>query len=435
MKNTMTRWQSPSFGLANLKLETVERPTPRTRELLAAAKLHDVRNGATRGPQLPLSKPYEIVDTTLSFTGVACISGLRLLAACISALTLLSASVSAQALSDVAATPEPLVLQRQGSFFIGGRTIETENAGWGNFRKVFGEPFEAGKVTVDQMYVQFQVPVKPSHTPIVFMHGGLLSSKQWETTPDGRMGWFEYFTRKGFPTYLAEQSGRARSGFNASTFNEVSRGKISPSKQPRIYLGTSNMAWKVFRFGSREGQPYPGEQFPVDHVNEFYKQVIPDMFETEVPSLMTELVTPTTDNPTVENVADLANQLGGAILVGHSQSAGFPTQAALKAKGGIKGIIQLETGCFANLTDQQVTLLAKIPMLVMVGDYLGEHPSASCDREIAQVKAAGGDITFVSLPSVGLHGNSHMFMQDKNNIDVANVIISWVGTHVDKASK
>ncbi|NLR97431.1 hypothetical protein HGP17_11425 [Rhizobium sp. P38BS-XIX] len=273
-----------------------------------------------------------------------------------------------------------------GSFFIGGRTIQTEDAGWGSFREVFGESFEAGKITVEQMYVQFQVPVKPSHTPIVFMHGGLLSSKQWETTPDGRMGWFEYFTRKGFPTYLAEQSGRARSGFNPSAFNEVGRGKISPSKQPRIYLGTSDMAWKVFRFGPREGQPYPGQQFPLDRVDEFYKQVIPDMFETEVPSLMTELITPTTDNPTVENVADLANQLGGAILVGHSQSSGFPTQAVLKAKGGIKGIIQLETGCFANLTDQQIGLLAKIPMLVMVGDYLGEHPSASCDKEIAQVQ-------------------------------------------------
>ncbi|WP_156170821.1 hypothetical protein [Croceicoccus naphthovorans] len=338
---------------------------------------------------------------------------------------------SAQSLSDLAGSDKPLVLQKQGSVFVGGRTIKTEDAGWGNMEPVFGESFEAGNVLVDQMYVQFQVPVGATHTPIVFMHGGLLSSKQWETTPDGRMGWFEHFTRQGFPTYMAEQSGRARSGFNGSIFNQVSRGKVPPSKQPRVYLGTSDMAWKMFRFGPEEGEAYPGQQFPLEHVQELYKQIIPDMFETQVPSLLNELGSPTTNNPTVENVAELASKLDGAILVGHSQSAGFPTQAVLKEKGGIKGLIQLETGCFSNLTPQQVELLAKIPILFMVGDYLGQNPSASCDKEIEQIKAAGGDITFVSLPEAGLHGNTHMFMQDKNNIEVANLIIKWIDEHVE----
>jgi pimeloyl-ACP methyl ester carboxylesterase len=347
-------------------------------------------------------------------------------------LMLASVSASAQALSDLKPSGEPLVLQSQGSFFVGGRTVETKSAGWSDMKAVFGESFEAGKVLVDQMYVQFQTPPKPSHTPIVFMHGGLLSSKQWETTPDGRMGWYEYFTRQGFPTYMAEQSGRARSGFNATIFNQVRGGNLAPSKQPRVYVGTSNMTWKVFRFGPKLGESYPDQQYPLDHVDAFYKQVIPDMFETQVPSLLAELVTPETKNPTVENFADLAQELGGAILVGHSQSAGFPTQAVLKNKGGIKGIIQLETGCFSNLTDDQVKILAKVPILVMVGDYLGEHPDAACVKEMDQIKAAGGDMTFISLPDVGIKGNSHMFMQDKNNLEVADLIIKWVSEHVDK---
>lgn len=132
------------------------------------------------------------------------------------ALLLNTAGASAQSLSDIKPASEPLVLQSQGSFFVGGRTVKTESAGWGDLKDIFGESFEAGDVVVDQMYVQFQTPPKPKHLPIVFMHGGLLSSKQWETTPDGRMGWFEYFTRQGFPTYLAEQTGRARSGFNGT---------------------------------------------------------------------------------------------------------------------------------------------------------------------------------------------------------------------------
>jgi pimeloyl-ACP methyl ester carboxylesterase len=348
---------------------------------------------------------------------------------------LASASASAQALSDLKPSPEPLVLQSQGSFFVGGRTVETKNAGWSEMKAIFGESFEAGRVLIDQMYVQFQTPPKPTHTPIVFMHGGLLSSKQWETTPDGRMGWYEYFTRQGFPTYLAEQTGRARSGFDATIFNQVRGGTVPPGDQPRVYLGTSNMAWKVFRFGPKLGEAWPGEQFPTDHVDQFYKQVIPDMFETQVPSLLNELISPETKNPTVENVATLAQELGGAILVGHSQSAGFPTQAVLKKKGGIKGLIQLETGCFSYLSDDQVKILSSIPILVMVGDHLGDRPDAACVKEMEQIKAAGGDMTFVSLPAVGIKGNSHMFMQDKNNLEVADVIIKWVSEHVDKQAR
>jgi len=37
------------------------------------------------------------------------------------------------------------------------------------------------------------------------MHGCWLSSKTWETTPDGRMGWNEYFVRKNRFVCLPDQ--------------------------------------------------------------------------------------------------------------------------------------------------------------------------------------------------------------------------------------
>ena len=36
----------------------------------------------------------------------------------------------------------------------------------------------------------------------------------------------------------------------------------------------------------------------------------------------------------------------------------------------------------------------------------------------------------VQLPEVGLHGNTHMMMQDKNNLEVADYIIGWIGQAV-----
>jgi hypothetical protein len=39
-------------------------------------------------------------------------------------------------------------------------------------------------------------------------------------------------------------------------------------------------------------------------------------------------------------------------------------------------------------------------------------------------------MTFISLPSIGIHGNSHMMMLDNNNLQVADVIIDWIDKHV-----
>lgn len=50
---------------------------------------------------------------------------------------------------------------------------------------------------------------------------GRLSPPTYDTTPDGRIGWYEYFVRQGFPTYVVDQVSRARSGFDISVHNNV----------------------------------------------------------------------------------------------------------------------------------------------------------------------------------------------------------------------
>src|SRR5262245_30502279 len=95
---------------------------------------------------------------------------------------------------------KPLVLASQGSFFVGGEPKALPAGGRGG---------GGGDVTINQMYVQYQVPVNGArHVPVVMVHGCCLSSKTWETTPDGRMGWNEYFVRKDRAVYLADQVSR-----------------------------------------------------------------------------------------------------------------------------------------------------------------------------------------------------------------------------------
>ena len=143
-------------------------------------------------------------------------------------------------------------------------------------------PAQTGDITINQMYVQYQIPMKgDQHVPVVMVHGCCLSSKTWETTPDGRMGWSEYFVRKDRSVYLADQSSRARSGFDPTALR---RGEGGHDRRPAscrtILAATHQVAWTVFRFGPKFGEPFPDEQFPIEAMDELYKQMIPDLNST-----------------------------------------------------------------------------------------------------------------------------------------------------------
>ncbi|HEX5227602.1 MAG TPA: hypothetical protein VFW44_07820 [Bryobacteraceae bacterium] len=323
---------------------------------------------------------------------------------------------------------KPLVIASQGSFFVGGETKNSSELTGATQGPGAGQP---GDVTINQMYVQFQKPVNAErHAPVVMVHGCCLSSKTWETTPDGRMGWNEYFVRKGRSVYLADQSSRARSGFDATKITAVKLGKAPPSDLPNIFMASHQTSWVLFRFGPKFNDAFPDEQFPVQAADELYKQMIPD--------LNGFLPMP---NPTWANMAALATQLNGAVLMGHSESGFFPEQAALVDPKGVKGIISIEMPCETKLKPEQISTLAKIPILVMFGDHLSDvtGPFASiwpmsldsCNEFVKQVNDAGGDAQMMYLPKMGIKGNSHMLMQDKNNLQLADLILGWTDDHVD----
>jgi len=239
------------------------------------------------------------------------------------AAELLPVRATAQEISDVKSS-QPLTLKQQGSFYVGGNTHFVDDAFTGS------NPGRLGNSMINQMYVQFQKPAAKSHQfPIVFVHGCCLSSKTWETTPDGRMGWYEYFTRKGFDTYMADQVGRARSGFDALQYNKVQAGAAPASSNPRVLIATDKFAWDVFRFGDFATKtPWPDERFPMNTVGvgagstlTFYKQVLPDMTSTltaAVPGCAGGNCGPTAPDAfwhSPASMAQLAKDLGGAILV------------------------------------------------------------------------------------------------------------------------
>jgi pimeloyl-ACP methyl ester carboxylesterase len=321
---------------------------------------------------------------------------------------------------------KPLTIASQGSFFVGGDNTSVPAPPPGGRG---GSPV-AGDITVNQMYVQYQIPPNGRrHVPVVMVHGCCLSSKTWETTPDGRIGWDEYFVRRERSVYLADQVGRARSGFDSSTIGAVRAGAQPPATLPNIIAASHQVAWTVFRFGPTYGTAFPDGQFPVEAVNELYKQMIPDL-NAWLPN----------PNATGKNMAALAVQLKGAVLMGHSESGFFPQQAALQDPGGIRGMISIEMPC-PDLSAEQIARLARIPTLVMFGDHLGDVQGGpanwaqsfeSCNTYVKKVKDAGGDAVMMYLPKMGIKGNSHMLMQDRNSLQLADLIIDWIDMHVEK---
>jgi pimeloyl-ACP methyl ester carboxylesterase len=325
-----------------------------------------------------------------------------------------------------AAQSGPLTIKEQGSFFVGGEKKSV------NVPATQLIPAQSGDITVNQMYVQYQIPMQGArHVPVVLVHGCCLSSKSWETTPDGRPGWNEYFLRKNRSVYLVDQVSRARSGFDPSAFNAARAG--NGAQMPSILEATHQFAWSVFRFGPSFGQAFADEKFPVAAVDELYKQMIPDLNST----------LPDNHNPTLTQMAALATKLNGAVLIGHSESGFFPEQAALVDAAGIKAVVTIETRCDTGLSASQLATLAKIPTLVMFGDHLADVKApfswsdalASCNTYLSQLKKLGGDAEMMSLPAMGIKGNSHMLMQDLNSDQLAGLVNDWISRHVEGKGK
>jgi hypothetical protein len=134
------------------------------------------------------------------------------------------------------------------------------------------------------------------------------------------------------------------------------------------------------------------------------------------------------------------------VLMGHSQSGAFPLASALLNPAVAKGLVLVEPGgCPQNFTDDQIKTLATLPILVIFGDYrdtptgLPGFPTwqaryEGCQAMIGRITKAGGRAEMSAPPENGIRGNSHMIMQDKNNQQIADLILKWIDERVGKGT-
>jgi hypothetical protein len=314
--------------------------------------------------------------------------------------------------------PGPLMLQSQGSFFVGGRDVQSDTL------STLPAYAPAGTITVDQMYVHYEVPAAAGkHYPLTLIHGCCLTGKTWETTPDGRMGWDEFFVRTGYPVYVVDQSWRGRSAGSVAAINAVKLGKAPVDQLPTVFSAGHEAAWAIFRFGPEYPKVYDGLRFPLAAQTEFWKQMVPDWSNT-IP----------TPNPTVPALSELARKLNGTVLISHSQSGIYPFQTVALSTKGVAGIIAIEPGACPSATGDLAPYKG-LPIMVLWGDHVDQSTRwaprlQACRAFVTAVNAAGGKAEVLVLPDIGIHGNSHMLMQDNNNLQIAGMLSTWIEQHV-----
>ena len=123
------------------------------------------------------------------------------------------------------------------------------------------------------------------------------------------------------------------------------------------------------------------------------------------------------------------DQVCPCVLLTHSQGGSFGLKVAETRPDKIKAVVAVESASGGN--PDKAAALKNIPVLMVFGDNVDLHPRWVTYRKLdleytAAVRAAGGKVDVINLPDLGIRGNSHMVMMDKNNDAVADVIGKWL---------
>ena len=380
---------------------------------------------------------------------------IALIAACAMALTAsallaLTASRPARAAED----EPPLALARDGFFYVGGRNTT-----------VNGHTYVVG-----QMYVEMRIPAKQTHPyPIIMVHGGTRTGTTYTGTPDGRESWAQYFARRGYAVYVVDQPGRGRSGYLTEAYGPQTLAD-GESGQRRYLQQEKARLWPQAHLHTQ----WPGNGAPDDPVTlQMTGSYVPEMKDFAKSQFLNR-----------DALGALLDKIGPAILLVHSQAGAFAWPVADARPDLVKAIVGVEPNgppvhsvelvgapdwfkegpvalpygisavplsyapavkdaselkfvreekadapdlvtCWRQAEPaRQLPNLQKMPIMVLTSEASYHAPYDHCT--VKYLRQAGVTPTFIRLADLGIHGNSHVMMLEKNNKEIAAVIYGWL---------
>jgi len=315
----------------------------------------------------------------------------------------------------------PIHLRDMGNFYVGAEVSEPDA--------------EGNLFVTNQMHVEYYLPEEAQYdVPLVLVHGGGGQASDWYFTPDGRDGWRDYFLNAGFNLYIVDRPGYGRSPASP-TYGE---GKLNP-----VPSGI------IARLAASDN--FPGGE------------VTPDS-EGVINWIASSSTTPYAGNEVAaEDISELLDRIGPAILVLHSAGGVSGFWAADQNPENVVGIIAIEAsgsdalsiaqgltfdpplaegfepvegedGCMLQPTDSVSTLTnyADIPV-VLVGTPKS-FLAANQPCQLAALQQAGVNASLLNMADLGAPGTGHFLMAETNNADSAKAIIDIAADLIDGAS-
>jgi pimeloyl-ACP methyl ester carboxylesterase len=370
---------------------------------------------------------------------------------------LLEASILASLFAAAPAAAQeapPLSLAQASYFFVGGK-IDTS---------------AEGNPMLGQMYVEYMIPARGSQPyPIVMVHGGGQTGTNFTGTPDGREGWAQYFVRRGYTVYVVDQVARGRSAYWSQLYGPVTSSRFSFLDQ-RFVAPERYQQWPQAHLHTQ----WPGAGQPGDPAfDQFYASQFPSLASF-----------PRQQQLNRDALVALLDRIGAAILLTHSQSGAFNWPVADARPSLIRALVAVEpsgppvhdienTGApdwFKDAERTKISGLADVPLAYdppLTGDsklefvrqersegpdlarcWLQKEPAralpslartpvviisgeasyhAAYDHcTAAYLDQAGVRNTHIRLAELGVHGNGHMMMIEKNSAAIAGVIAQWI---------
>jgi pimeloyl-ACP methyl ester carboxylesterase len=353
-----------------------------------------------------------------------------------------------------AASRPPLALETFGYLYAGGKIDHAV----------------AGSPVTGQLYAEYFIPKrKTSPLPIVMVHGGSQTGTNFTGTPDGREGWAQFFLRRGHSVYVIDQVARGRAAHFSQSQGPVQAGDLRRTEQRFVAPKRFNL-WPQAKRHSQ----WPGSGKPGDAVFDAF-------YATQFPSLESY---PKQQEINRDAIIALLEEIGPAILLVHSQSGAFAWPVADARPKLVKAIVAIEPNGppvyetdFKGAPDWFVDVgvrktfglgmvplayepplkpgeqlsfvrqdkpdapdlvrgwlqaeparklpnLAKVPILILAAE--ASYHAAYDHVTAAYLTQAGVPNDFVRLPDIGIRGNGHMMMLEKNSDEIAGVIEKWL---------
>lgn len=331
----------------------------------------------------------------------------------------------------------------RGAFYVGGSYVD---AGKGHY-------------LANQMFVEYYKPKEVRRPyPVIMFHGAGQTNMNWLITPDGRMGWADYFVSEGYRVFLAEQPARGRSAYHPGVHGAAT---FHPAEVIEDRFTSDCGAW------SQAGKHTQWVGNGKDWNDPVFRQFAAAQVEYLADNKKTqELV--------LEAGRELLETTGPAVLLTHSQGGPFGWLMADRFPGLVKGIVAVEPfgppfsndpsvpeaknyglaelplgygppvdearelelewlegdgkgrkgGWILKEPAPQLPNLKGIPILILTGEA-SYH--AGYDHLTSRVLSqCGVEHDFVRLEDVGIHGNGHMMMLERNSLEIAEWICRWL---------